>query len=39
MSIKVRREDALDYHAKGKPGKIEALPKGAAETAPLLPSF
>lgn len=26
MSIKVRREDALDYHAKGKPGKIEIIP-------------
>ncbi len=26
MSIKVRREDALDYHAKGKPGKIEVVP-------------
>jgi malate dehydrogenase (oxaloacetate-decarboxylating)(NADP+) len=26
MSIKVRKEDALHYHAKGKPGKIEVVP-------------
>ena len=24
--MKIRKEDALDYHAKGKPGKIEVIP-------------
>ncbi|MDX1902746.1 MAG: NADP-dependent malic enzyme [Thermonemataceae bacterium] len=26
MSIKVRKEEALHYHSKGKPGKIEVIP-------------
>jgi malate dehydrogenase (oxaloacetate-decarboxylating)(NADP+) len=26
MSIKIRREDALQYHEQGKPGKIEVVP-------------
>src|SRR5690606_26276045 len=26
MAIKIRREDALNYHARGKPGKIEVVP-------------
>lgn len=26
MTIKIRREDALNYHAQGKPGKIEVVP-------------
>ncbi len=29
MSIKVRREDALNYHSQGKPGKIEVVPTKA----------
>lgn len=26
MGKKIRKQDALDYHAKGKPGKIEVIP-------------
>lgn len=26
MSIKIRKQDALDYHTKGQPGKIEVVP-------------
>lgn len=26
MSIKIRKEDALNYHVQGKPGKIEVIP-------------
>lgn len=26
MAIKIRREDALNYHSQGKPGKIEVIP-------------
>ena len=26
MAIKIRREDALNYHVQGKPGKIEVIP-------------
>ena len=26
MHQKIRREDALDYHAKGRPGKLEVIP-------------
>ena len=26
MSIKIRREDALNYHMQGQPGKIEVIP-------------
>ena len=26
MSIKIRREDALNYHMHGQPGKIEVVP-------------
>jgi malate dehydrogenase (oxaloacetate-decarboxylating)(NADP+) len=26
MSIKIRREDALNYHTQGQPGKIEVVP-------------
>ncbi|MDO1447053.1 NADP-dependent malic enzyme [Rhodocytophaga aerolata] len=26
MAIKIRKEDALQYHAQGKPGKIEVVP-------------
>src|SRR5918996_3668193 len=26
MSIKIRREDALNYHMQGQPGKIEVVP-------------
>jgi malate dehydrogenase (oxaloacetate-decarboxylating)(NADP+) len=26
MPIKIRREDALNYHTQGKPGKIEVIP-------------
>ncbi len=26
MSIKIRKEDALQYHEQGKPGKIEVIP-------------
>jgi malate dehydrogenase (oxaloacetate-decarboxylating)(NADP+) len=26
MAIKIRKEDALNYHTQGKPGKIEVVP-------------
>ena len=26
MSVKIRKEDALVYHSKGRPGKIEVIP-------------
>ena len=26
MTIKIRKEDALNYHTQGKPGKIEVVP-------------
>jgi malate dehydrogenase (oxaloacetate-decarboxylating)(NADP+) len=26
MSIKIRKEDALNYHSQGTPGKIEVVP-------------
>src|SRR5688572_7707680 len=26
MSIKIRKEDALNYHSQGQPGKIEVVP-------------
>ncbi len=33
MSKKVRKEDALEYHAHGRPGKIEVIPTKPAATA------
>ena len=33
MSKKVRREDALDYHSTGRPGKIEVIPTKPTATA------
>lgn len=32
MQQKIRREDALDYHAKGRPGKLEVIPTKAYST-------
>src|SRR5437588_103994 len=32
MPKNVRREQALDYHARGKPGKIEVVPTKEAKT-------
>jgi malate dehydrogenase (oxaloacetate-decarboxylating)(NADP+) len=32
MHKKLRREDALEYHAKGRPGKIEVIPTKEAKT-------
>lgn len=32
MSIKIRKQDALDYHTKGQPGKIEVTPTKALST-------
>ena len=32
MYKKLRREDALEYHAKGRPGKIEVIPTKEAKT-------
>ena len=26
MSIKIKKQDALDYHTQGQPGKIEVVP-------------
>jgi len=26
MSVKIRKQDALDYHSQGRPGKIEVIP-------------
>ena len=28
---RIRREDALEYHAKGRPGKIEVVPSKETE--------
>ena len=33
LSKKIRREDALDYHSRGRPGKIEVVPTKATATA------
>jgi len=33
MSRKIRREDALEYHAQGRPGKIEVVPTKPTATA------
>jgi malate dehydrogenase (oxaloacetate-decarboxylating)(NADP+) len=33
MSKKIRREDALDYHARGRPGKVEVVPTKPTATA------
>jgi malate dehydrogenase (oxaloacetate-decarboxylating)(NADP+) len=33
MSKKLRKEDALDYHAHGRPGKIEVIPTKPTATA------
>ena len=33
MSKKVRREDALEYHSQGRPGKIEVIPTKPTSTA------
>ncbi|MDP2275374.1 MAG: NADP-dependent malic enzyme [Archangium sp.] len=33
MSKKVRREDALEYHSQGRPGKIEVVPTKPTATA------
>ncbi len=33
MSKKVRKEDVLDYHSKGRPGKIEVIPTKPTQTA------
>ncbi len=33
MSKKIRREDALDYHSQGRPGKIEVIPTKPTATA------
>ncbi len=32
MQQKIRREDALEYHAKGRPGKIEVIPSKETDT-------
>lgn len=32
MSKELRKQDALDYHAKGRPGKIEVIPTKDAKT-------
>src|SRR5687767_15006242 len=32
MSIKIRREDALNYHTQGQPGKIEVVPTKVLST-------
>ena len=32
MSIKIRREDALNYHTQGQPGKIEVIPTKVLST-------
>jgi malate dehydrogenase (oxaloacetate-decarboxylating)(NADP+) len=31
-NIDTRREQALEYHAQGKPGKIEVIPTKEAKT-------
>ncbi len=33
MSKKIRREDVLDYHSRGRPGKIEVVPTKPTATA------
>ncbi len=33
MSKKIRREDALEYHSQGRPGKIEVIPTKPTATA------
>ena len=32
MQQKIRREDALEYHAKGRPGKLEVIPTKETDT-------
>lgn len=32
MSIKIRKEDALNYHTQGQPGKIEVIPTKTVST-------
>ncbi|MBC8153572.1 MAG: NADP-dependent malic enzyme [Bacteroidetes bacterium] len=32
MQQKIRREDALEYHAKGRPGKLEVVPTKETDT-------
>ncbi len=32
MSIELRKQEALDYHSKGRPGKIEVVPTKEAKT-------
>lgn len=32
MSLKIRKEDALNYHSQGKPGKIEVTPTKSLST-------
>jgi malate dehydrogenase (oxaloacetate-decarboxylating)(NADP+) len=32
MSLKIRKEDALNYHSQGKPGKIEVIPTKSVST-------
>ncbi|MEK6782046.1 MAG: NADP-dependent malic enzyme [Bacteroidota bacterium] len=32
MAIKIRKQDALDYHMQGQPGKIEVVPTKALST-------
>ncbi|MEQ8575028.1 MAG: NADP-dependent malic enzyme, partial [Fulvivirga sp.] len=32
MSIKIRKEDALNYHTQGQPGKIEVVPTKPMES-------
>ncbi len=32
MAQKIRKEDALEYHAKGRPGKIEVIPTKETKT-------
>ena len=32
MSIKIRKQDALDYHSQGQPGKIEVVPTKTLST-------
>src|SRR5450432_882985 len=32
MSVKISKEDALNYHSKGRPGKIEVVPTKDTKT-------
>jgi len=32
MAVKISRQDALDYHSKGRPGKIEVVPTKETKT-------